>query len=86
MKKVVIVLIVVLVLALGGLGYVYSLYSNVHSKNVKVKKEIADKIYNIEKISEENQTIEVELNNMKETNNGKIAEIEIWKQMKEKLS
>lgn len=86
MKKVVIVLIVVLVLALGGLSYIYSLYSNVHSKNIKLKKEIAEINKSITKMTEENKMIEVELNSLKENNNGKLSELEVWKQMKEKLN
>jgi len=85
MKKVVIILSVVTVLSLGLLLTTSILYNNKKEDNSKLQQDITNlREENITQANN-NETKELELETLKETNKEKMSELEQWNQIKEKL-
>lgn len=86
MKKVMIILGVFCVLSILGFGYISYLYSNSKKDNLKLENEfetLNNNIYSTNKINADNG---LELEKLKEANKEAIEELELWKQMKEKVT
>jgi len=86
MKKVMIILGIFCVLSFLGFGYISYLYSNSKKENLKLEDEyktLNNNIYSTNKINTDNG---LELEKLKEANKEAIEELELWKQMKEKVT
>ena len=86
MKKVMFALGIVFVLSCLGLGYISFLYSDIKKDNLKMEKEFENLNQNIESTDEINTNNELKLKELKEVNKEVIKELELWKQMKEKIT
>ena len=86
MKKVMFALGIVFVLSCLGLGYISFLYSDIKKDNLKLEKEFENLNQNIEYTDEINKNNELKLKELKEVNKEVIKELELWKQMKEKIT
>ena len=86
MKKVVIIILNLLLLSLI---FLFVISNKNYEEKVNKNQEINDKIDNIENIIndkiKQNETLEAEINNLKEQYKKELEEQDIWKNMKEKI-